>query len=168
VRASFFRTAHPSPSNPNGLPEISQGLRSLRRYPWFTHHQTDSILKGCQNLTSQHPVYRGLVLQGFCRCLVFARSFDAASFLSRSKFLVQFTLPSFWLAQLDKVSTIPICMSAELSHAAGRENLFMAERWLSLEEISAHLGVSPITIYKWFSPEWPPSSSSLPCRAGKL
>jgi excisionase family DNA binding protein len=25
----------------------------------------------------------------------------------------------------------------------------MAERWLSVEEISAHLGVSPDTIYKW-------------------
>jgi len=25
----------------------------------------------------------------------------------------------------------------------------MAERWLSVEEISVHLGVSPDTIYKW-------------------
>ena len=25
----------------------------------------------------------------------------------------------------------------------------MAERWLSVEEISAHLGVSPDTVYKW-------------------
>ena len=25
----------------------------------------------------------------------------------------------------------------------------MAERWLSVEEISAHLGVSPDAIYKW-------------------
>lgn len=25
----------------------------------------------------------------------------------------------------------------------------MAERWLSVQEISAHLGVSPDTIYKW-------------------
>ena len=30
-----------------------------------------------------------------------------------------------------------------------RENLTMPERWLSVEEISAHLGVSPDTIYKW-------------------
>jgi excisionase family DNA binding protein len=28
-------------------------------------------------------------------------------------------------------------------------NLDMAERWLSVEEISAHLGVSSDTIYKW-------------------
>lgn len=25
----------------------------------------------------------------------------------------------------------------------------MPERWLSVEEISAHLGVSPDTVYKW-------------------
>jgi excisionase family DNA binding protein len=30
-----------------------------------------------------------------------------------------------------------------------RENLFMAERWLSVEEIAAHLGVNRDTIYKW-------------------
>jgi excisionase family DNA binding protein len=32
---------------------------------------------------------------------------------------------------------------------AQRENLFMAERWLSVEEIAAHLGVNRDTIYKW-------------------
>lgn len=27
--------------------------------------------------------------------------------------------------------------------------MFMHERWLSVEEIAAHLGVNPETIYKW-------------------
>lgn len=27
--------------------------------------------------------------------------------------------------------------------------MFMQERWLSVEEIAAHLGVNPDTIYKW-------------------
>ena len=27
----------------------------------------------------------------------------------------------------------------------------MAERWLSVDEIAAHLGVNPDTIYKWIS-----------------
>jgi excisionase family DNA binding protein len=35
------------------------------------------------------------------------------------------------------------------SKEAQRENLFMAERWLSVEEIAAHLGVNRDTIYKW-------------------
>jgi excisionase family DNA binding protein len=35
------------------------------------------------------------------------------------------------------------------SNVTGRENLFMAERWLSVEEIAAHLGVNRDTIYKW-------------------
>jgi excisionase family DNA binding protein len=31
----------------------------------------------------------------------------------------------------------------------GAENLVMAERWLSEEEIAAHLGVSTDAVYKW-------------------
>lgn len=31
----------------------------------------------------------------------------------------------------------------------GREDLVMAERWLSVEQISAHLGVSTDAVYKW-------------------
>lgn len=37
----------------------------------------------------------------------------------------------------------------DLTQAAQQENLFMAERWLSVEEIAAHLGVNRDTIYKW-------------------
>jgi len=35
------------------------------------------------------------------------------------------------------------------SKAGQRENLSMAERWLSVHEIAAHLGVNRDTIYKW-------------------
>ena len=58
----------------------------------------------------------------------------------------------FCLVQLDKVCTIwpqglaPLEITPIL---AQRENLFMSERWLSVEEIAAHLGVKPDTIYKW-------------------
>ena len=58
----------------------------------------------------------------------------------------------FFLAELDKVNTLspdaPLVFG-NCSNMARRENLSMAERWLSVEEISAHLGVSPDTIYKW-------------------
>jgi excisionase family DNA binding protein len=30
-----------------------------------------------------------------------------------------------------------------------RGNVFMSERWLSVNEIAEHLGVNPDTIYKW-------------------
>lgn len=33
--------------------------------------------------------------------------------------------------------------------AGVQETRVMPERWLSVEEISAHLGVSPDTVYKW-------------------
>ena len=29
--------------------------------------------------------------------------------------------------------------------------IFMPERWLSVDEIAAHLGVNPDTIYKWIT-----------------
>ena len=32
---------------------------------------------------------------------------------------------------------------------AAKNNRFMKERWLSVEEIAAHLGVNRDTIYKW-------------------
>ncbi len=32
---------------------------------------------------------------------------------------------------------------------ANRKKLLMPERWLSVDEIAAHLGVNPDTIYKW-------------------
>jgi excisionase family DNA binding protein len=35
------------------------------------------------------------------------------------------------------------------SKAPQRENLLMAERWLSVEPIAAHLGVNRDSIYKW-------------------
>ena len=38
---------------------------------------------------------------------------------------------------------------APLGHDCG-EN-FMPERWLSVDEIAAHLGVNPDTIYKWIT-----------------
>ena len=31
------------------------------------------------------------------------------------------------------------------------ERVIMTERWLSVEEIAAHLGVNPDTIYKWIT-----------------
>ena len=33
----------------------------------------------------------------------------------------------------------------------GNGNAFMKERWLSVDEIAAHLGVNPDTIYKWIT-----------------
>jgi len=33
----------------------------------------------------------------------------------------------------------------------GNGNAFMQERWLSVDEIAAHLGVNPDTIYKWIT-----------------
>jgi len=33
----------------------------------------------------------------------------------------------------------------------GNGNVFMQERWLSVDEIAAHLGVNPDTIYKWIT-----------------
>jgi excisionase family DNA binding protein len=35
------------------------------------------------------------------------------------------------------------------SQPLGEFTFFMNERWLSVEEIAAHLGVNPDTIYKW-------------------
>jgi excisionase family DNA binding protein len=37
------------------------------------------------------------------------------------------------------------------SDVGRRENLFMPERWSSVEEIAAHLGVNRDTIYKWIN-----------------
>lgn len=43
------------------------------------------------------------------------------------------------------------------------KKLFMAERWLSVEEIAAHLGVNRDTIYKWIE------RKKMPChKAGRL
>ena len=39
----------------------------------------------------------------------------------------------------------------------------MAERWLSVDEIAAHLGVNPDTIYKWISRKQMPAH-----KVGKL
>ena len=58
----------------------------------------------------------------------------------------------FYLAQLDTISTVcPLRLRpfGNQSKVTQRKNLFMAERWLSVEEIAAHLGVNRDTIYKW-------------------
>lgn len=48
----------------------------------------------------------------------------------------------------------------------GKINFFMQERWLSVEEIAAHLGVNPDTIYKWIEPKRMPAHK--PGRLGKF
>lgn len=46
------------------------------------------------------------------------------------------------------------------SDTARRENLLMAECWLSVEEISVHLGVSSDSVYKWILAGRCPARSS--------
>ena len=60
-------------------------------------------------------------------------------------------LVGFSLLLLDKATTILFADSpvVELRTRARQENLLMTERWLSVEEIAAHLGVNRDTIYKW-------------------
>ena len=56
---------------------------------------------------------------------------------------------------LDKPGTVPSrnhcfqAISSLLVGTAGR--IPMPERWLSVDEIAAHLGVNPETIYKWIT-----------------
>jgi excisionase family DNA binding protein len=59
----------------------------------------------------------------------------------------------FLLVFPDKAATLSL-LKLVLQHttkslAEVQVRIFMQERWLSVEEIAAHLGVNPDTIYKW-------------------
>ena len=91
------------------------------------------------------------------------------SILATTTQLVLFHLPLHpvfgWSCWTDSVvfegeAVVP-CNDARMGRIA--ERVIMTERWLSVDEIAAHLGVNPDTIYKWISRKGLPAH-----KAGKL